>query len=97
MTYIQCSLIKTYFDHYTEEPESMPMIHSRALNYLIAFLVIINNNCKGKSIKYRCQQWTTLNSVKSEKKYQINFPGVMFILVTLSFYAELHFFVSNNL
>lgn len=56
MTYIQCSLIKTYFDHYTEEPESMPMIHSRALNYLIAFLVIINNNCKGKSIKYRYQQ-----------------------------------------
>lgn len=53
MTCIQCSLIKTYFDHYTEEPESILMTHSQALNYLIVFFFIINNNDKGKSVKYR--------------------------------------------
>lgn len=56
MTCIQCSLIKTYFDHYPEELESIPMTHSSALSYLIVSLFIINNNGKGKSVKYRYKQ-----------------------------------------
>lgn len=67
MTCIQSSLIKTYFGHYPEELESIPITHSRALNYLIVSLFIVNNNDKGKSVKYRYKQWTTPNSVKSEK------------------------------
>lgn len=56
MTCIQCFLIKTYFGHYPEELESIPMTHSRTLNCLIVSLFIVNNNGKGKSVKYRYKQ-----------------------------------------